>query len=250
VPLSPRLHKGVRCCTLPVVLTTAEILEGRSRFEAVSGLYRNTRHGDYFWFAFRRPADWVQLDASTKSNGALYVEVDGARKGVLIVAGAAAAESSQGAPGHRRLHSMVQHGMTWPGAPAVTEPTVWAGREALRCRWQAEVKGEAIFDRESGLPVRTEWPDEVVELTDLRFDTQVDRTVFEPPDRTTGGWRGGVAYIVRKRMGGETTSSWEPRSGPGSLHIPGPSSTTVEEAMAWARERTDDIQISEEDDRP
>lgn len=133
------------------MLTTAEILEGRTDFESVSGLYRNTRQGDNFWFAFRRPADWVQLDAGTRSNGGLYVEVEGVRKGVLIVAGAAAVESAQGAPGHRRLHAMVQHGMTWPGAPVATEPTAWEGREALRCRWQAEVTGEAIFDLESGL---------------------------------------------------------------------------------------------------
>lgn len=232
------------------MLTTAEILEGQTRFEAVAGLYRTTRQADDFWFAFRRPADWVQLDATTRSNGGLFVEVDGVRKGVLIVAGAAAVESSQGAPGHRRLHAMVQHGMTWPGAPVATESTVWEGREALRCRWQAEVEGEAIFDLESGLLVRTESPDEVVELTDLRFDTQVDQAVFEPPDRTISGWRGGVAYIVRSGGSGETTSSWEPRSGPGSLHIPGPSTATFEDAMRWARERTDDIQISGEGDRP
>jgi hypothetical protein len=54
---------------------------------------------------------------------------------------------------------MEQHGMTWPDAAASTEPTVWDGRAALQCRWQGDVDGEAIFDIETGLPVRTTWPD-------------------------------------------------------------------------------------------
>jgi len=73
--------------------------------------------------------------------------------------------------------------MTWPSRPPFTERTVWEGREALHFRWHAEVDGEAVFDLDSGLLVRTEWPDERVELTDLDFDTQVDQTVFEPPHR-------------------------------------------------------------------
>lgn len=230
------------------MLTAAEILGGQTCFEAESGLYRNTRQADDFWFAFRRPADWVQLDAPTRSNGGLYLGSAAARKGLLIVAGAVALETSQDSPGHRRLHAMVQHGMTWPGSPRSTEPAVWEGREAVRCRWEGE--GEAIFDLVSGLVLRTEWPNEVAELTDLAFDTQVDQTVFEPPARRISGWRGGTAYIVRSSAGGAITSSWEPRSGPGRLHIPGPKNTTFEEALSWAQERTDDVHISEEGIRP
>lgn len=232
------------------MLTAADVIRGRTRFEAVSGLYRNTRQEDGFWFAFRRPADWVELDAATRSDGALYVDVGGVRRGFLIVAGAVAVESTQSAPGHRRLHAMVQHGMTWPGSPRSTETMIWEGREAVRVRWQAEVDGQATFDLESGLVVCTEWPDELVELTDLNFDTEVDPTVFEPPHRKITGRRGGVAYIVRSDESSVSASSWEPCSGPGRLHIPGPRNATFEKAMAWARERTDDIRISGEADSP
>lgn len=227
------------------MLTAAEILGGQTYFEAVSGLYRNTRQDDHFWFAFRRPADWVQLDAPSRSNGGLYLGSAAARRGLLIVAGAVAIESSQSRPAHRRLHAMVQYGMTWPGSPDSTEPAAWEGREALRCGWQVEVEGEAIFDLESGLVVRTAWPSEIVELTDLAFDTEVDQTAFEPPVQRITGWRGGTAYIVRSSEGGTITSFWEPRSGPGGLHIPGPKDATFEEALSWAQERTDDVRISE-----
>ena len=230
------------------MLTAAEILGGQTCFEAVSGLYRNTRQDDYFWFAFRRPADWVQLDAPTRSNGGLYLGSTATRKGLLLVAGAVAVETPQGRPGHRRLHAMVQHGMTWPGSPGLTEPAAWEGRKALRCRWQDEVDGETIFDLESGLVLRTDWPNEIVELTDLAFDRDVDQTVFEPPVQRITGWRGGTAYLVRSSAGGVTGSSWEPRSGPGSLHILGPKEVSFEEALSWAQERTDDIEISEDRD--
>jgi hypothetical protein len=231
------------------VLTPAEILAGRIRLEAVSGLYRNTRQEDELWFAFRRAADWVLLDAPTRSHGGLFIEIGGVRKGLLIVDGVVAVEAPQREPGYRRLHAMVQHGMTWPGTPNSTEPTVWEGRDALACRWHAEVEGEAIFDLATGLPVRTAGPHEIVELTDLRFDTQVDQVVFEPPAPRITGWRGGVAYIVRSGRTGETRSSWEPRSGPGSLHIPGPRTASFEDALEWARERTDELRISDEQDR-
>ncbi|MCA1845598.1 MAG: hypothetical protein LC792_20875 [Actinobacteria bacterium] len=232
------------------VLTPAEILEGRTRFEAVAGLYQNTRQDDDLWFAFRRPADWALLDAPTRSNGGLYIERAGVRKGLLLVDGAVAVEAAQHEPGYRRLHAMVQHGMTWPRPPSSTATTVREGREALVCSWYAEVDGEAIFDLATGLLVRTEWPGEVVELTDLRFDTQVDQTVFEPPDRTINGWRGGVAFIVRSDRSSEIASSWEPRSGPADLHIPGPKTTSFDAGMRWARERTDEIHVSDEHERP
>jgi hypothetical protein len=232
------------------VLTPAEILAGRIRLEAVSGLYRNTRQEDEMWFAFRWPADWVLLDVPSRSNGALFIEVGGVRTGLLIVDGVVAVEAPQHEPGYRRLHAMVQHGMRWPGTPNSTETTVWEGRNALACGWHAEVDGEAIFDLATGLPVRTEWPGEIVELTNLRFDTQVDQGVFEPPDRRITGWRGGVAYIVRSVRPGGTASSWEPRSGPASLHIPGPRSTTFDDALEWARQRTDEVRISDEHERP
>jgi hypothetical protein len=232
------------------VLTPAEILAGRIRFEAVSGLYRNSRQEDDLWFAFRRPADWVLLDAPTRSDGGLFIEIGGVRKGLLIVDGAVAVEAPQREPGYRRLHAMVQHGMMWPGTPNSTETRVWEGRDALACRWHAEIEGEAIFDLATRVPVRTEWPAEIVELTDLRFDTQVDEPVFETPDRRITGWRGGVAYIIRSARTGGTTSSWEPRSGPASLVIPGPRAKTFEDALEWARERTDEVRISDEQERP
>jgi hypothetical protein len=140
---------------------------------------------------------------------------------------------------------MVQHGMTWPSSPDSTEPASWDGRKALRCRWQ-EVDGEAIFDLESGLVVRTDWPNEIVELTDLAFDSEVDQTVFEPPVGRITRWRGGTSYIVRSSAGGVTGLSWEARSGPGSLHILGPKEVSFEEALSWAQERTDDVEISED----
>ena len=232
------------------VLTPAEILEGRTRFETVSGLYRNTRQDDDLWFAYRRSADWALFETRSKSDGGLYIEQGGARRALLIVRGAVAVQTDQHAPGHRRLQAMVQHGVTWPGPPGSTTTTVWEGREALACRWHDEVEREAIFDLETGLPVRTEWPGEVVELTELCFDMQVDQTVFDPPDQAITGWRGGIAFIVRSGGSGEIASSWEPRSGPAGLHIPGPQTTSLDEAMRWAQERTDEIQISDAGERP
>ncbi|MGH9001543.1 MAG: hypothetical protein ACRDYV_00275, partial [Acidimicrobiia bacterium] len=121
---------------------------------AVSGLYRNTRQDDFFWFAFRRPEDWVQLDAATRSNGAIYVAIDGLRWGFLLVEGAVALKGRQRGPGYRRLHAMVVHGMRWAGPPTASEPIVWEGRDALRSQWADDQMGaEAVIDLASGVVV-------------------------------------------------------------------------------------------------
>lgn len=234
---------------MPERLTTAELLKGPARYDAVSGLYRNTPQEDFFWFAFRRPESWVQLDAETRLHGDLHVEVDGTRFGFLIVDGAVALRCREGGPGYRRLHAMVQHGMTWPGVPISTETVTREGRQTLRCLWENEIEGEAVFDLTSGLIVRTEWPGEVVELTDLRFDHQVDSGVFDPPRRTVTGFRGGSAYILRSEETGSCALSWRPTSGPGSLTVPGPRNVTYDEAIEWARLRSDDVHISIEGQR-
>jgi len=229
------------------VLTTGELLDGRVRYEAVSGVYRNTRQDDLFWFAFRRPRCWVELDAETRSNGAMHVDVDGLGWGFLLVDGAVALECRAGGPGYRRLHSMVEYGRRepWP-PPRETEAATWEGRQALRCRWDDEkMRGEALFDLASGLLIRTEWPGEVVELTDLRFDDAVDESAFVPPDRTLDGWRGGTAYVQHDRGIGLSSASWSPRSGPGRLLVPGPKSVPADEAIEWAGSRTDDIRVTE-----
>jgi hypothetical protein len=167
------------------MLTTRELLEGRRLYEAVSGLYRNTRQDEFFWFAFRRSSDWVHLDAETRLNGGIYREFDGIRWGVLLVDGAVALKSRQSGPGHRRLHGMVEHGMNWKIQLRSADPAEWEGRAAIRCEWSDDqMVGEAWFDAASGLVVRTSFSDEVVELTDLRFDDAVNPAVFEPPQRT------------------------------------------------------------------
>lgn len=227
------------------VFTTRELLEGRTRYEAVSGLYRNTRQEGFFWCAFRRPHCWVELDAETRSNGAMHVEVDGVRWGLLIVDRALALRCRAGGPGYRRLHAMVEYGRHegWP-APRSTEAAAWEGRDALRCRWETDdLQGEALFDLASGLVVRTERPGEVVELTDLRFDEGVDASAFVPPERALDGFRGGTAYVQHDQVAGVCSASWSPRSGPGSLHVPGPKGVTLDEAIEWARTRTDDLRV-------
>ncbi len=186
----------------------------------------------------------MQLDAETRLHGDLHVEVDGDRMGFLIVDGAVALRCRETGPGYRRLHAMVQHGMTWPGEPVLTETVTREGRQALRYRWENEIEGEAVFDLLSGMVVRTEWPGEVVELSDLQFDDQVDPSVFDPPGRTMTGFRGGSAYIRQDEETGSCALSWRPTSGPGSLTVPGPQDVTYDAAIEWARLRSDDVHIS------
>lgn len=235
------------CPTLADVLTVEQLLAGETRYLAVSGLYRNTRQEDFFWFAFRRPGDWVQLDAETRSNGALHVHIDGVRWGILIADGAVAIKSRAGSPGYRRLHAMVEYGRRdpWP-APQAIEPTNWDGREALRCLWDGDDRArEALFDVASGLLVRTETEGERVELTQLAFDDAVLDSIFFPPERTMDLQRCGTAYVQLDPESGHCSVSWSPRSGPGTLHLRGPKGCSLVTALDWARTRTDDVRVSE-----
>jgi hypothetical protein len=226
------------------VLTVSEVLGGQRRFRAVSGVYRNSRQEDLLWFAFRQPQEWVHLDAPQRLNGTMHVQVSGVRRAFLVVDGAVAVESPQANPGYRRLHAMVEHGIDWPGPPDATGDVLWEGRQAVRCRWRAEVEGEATFDLATGLVVRTDWPGEIVELTDLCFDDEVDPGVFIPPDRTLSGWRGGTASIVRDPATGRCSVTWTVTAGPGHLYFAGPrEEATLDEAVAWATAQTDDVQI-------
>jgi hypothetical protein len=225
------------------VLTVSEVLAGQRRFRAVSGVYRNTRQEDVLWFAFRQPQEWVHLDVPERLNGTMHVQVNGARRALLIVDGAVAVESAEANPAYRRLHAMVEHGIDWPGPPNATEDVLREGREAVRCHWRTEVEGQATFDLATGLVVQTDWPGEIVELADLRFDADVDPGVFIPPDRTLSDWRGGTASIVRAPPTGQCSVTWTVTAGPGQLYITGPREVTLDEAMAWATAQTDDVQI-------
>jgi hypothetical protein len=229
------------------VLSVSEVLGGQRRFRAVSGVYQNSRQEDLLWFAFRQPQEWVHLDVPDRLNGTMHVQVGGVRRAVLVVDGAVAVKSSQAHPGYRRLHAMVEHGMDWPGPPDSTEDVLWEGRQAVRCRWPAEVEGQATFDLDTGLVVQTEWPGEIVELTGIRFDDEVDPGIFVPPDRTLSDWRGGTASIVRDPTTGQCSASWTAMAGPGHLHIAGPRAVTLDEARAWATAQTDDVQIRDDD---
>ncbi len=227
------------------MLNASDVLEGRKRFRAVSGVYRNSRQDDLLWFAFREPSEWVHLDVAERVNGAMHVEVDGVRRALLIVDGAVAVETQQAGPAYRRLHAMVEHGIGWPGPPDAVEEVLWEGRQAVRCRWH-EVGGEATFDLGAGLVVRTEWPGEIVEFTDLCLDDDVDFAVFDPPSRTLPSWRGGAAHIVRDPATGQCSATWTPISGPGRLLIRGPQDVSMDEALAWAAEQTDHADIPED----
>jgi hypothetical protein len=231
------------------VLSASEVLEGRRRFRAVSGVYRNSRQNDLLWFAFREPQEWVHLDVAERVHGMIHVEASGVRRALLIVDGAVAVETQEASPAYRRLHAMVKYGIDWPGPPDAVEDVLWEGRQAVRCQWRGEVEGEATFDRETGLVVRTEWPGEIVELAELRFDDDVDLDVFDPPARTLSDWRGGTAYIVQDPATGRCSATWIPTSGPGCLHIGGPRDVTLDAATAWAAARTDDVQVREDGDR-
>jgi hypothetical protein len=229
------------------VFTLQQLLAGESGYRAVSGLYRNTRQSDFFWFAFRRPSCWVHLDAETRSKGSMHVDLDGQRWGILIAGGAVVIRCRDAGPAYRRLHGMVEHGRRdpWP-APQAAEPAQWDSRGALRCRWDDEEPArEAVFDVASGLLVRTETAGELVELSQLTFDDGVSDDLFVPPDQTTDGFRGGTAYIQRDAETDLCSASWSPRSGPGVLHLEGPKGTSLSEAMEWARARTDDVRVSE-----
>lgn len=239
----------------PRVVSTAELFEGPSGYELLSGIYRNDRQSDHLWFAHRRPDWWTHLDVEVRSNGDLYTEVAGARRAFLLVDGAVAVECRQWHPGVRRLHSMVEHGVwkppgrprppvTWP-EPDEIEPTTWERRPAVRWRWnRADLVAEAVLDMTTRIVVRMSAPHETVEITGLRYDDEVDASVFRPPEQSINGWRGGTAHVVRDGITGRCSASWEPRSGPGSLHIGGPSDVGFDEAMRWANARTDDVRIS------
>jgi hypothetical protein len=89
-------------------------------------------------------------------------------------------------------------------------------------------------------------PHETVELTELRWDDAVDASVFRPPARSITDWRRGTAYIHQYEKTGRCSASWQPASGPGSVYVPGPEDVTFDEAMEWARLRTDDVRVSVE----
>lgn len=229
------------------MLAIEQVLAGETRYRAVSGLYRNTRQDDFFWFAFRTPGCWVELDAETRSHGAMHIDVEGDRWGILIAHGTVVMKCRAGGPGYRRLHAMVEHGRKdpWP-KPQDVEPLTWEGSEALRCRWGDEGRTrEALFDVASGLLVRTETAGELVELTQLAFNDDVSDDLFVPPHRTAEGFRGGTAYLQHDVETDLCSASWSPRSGPGVVHLTGPRGISLTEAMGWARARTDDIRVSE-----
>jgi hypothetical protein len=229
------------------VLRLEELLAGETRYRAVSGLYRNTRQEDFFWFAFRAPHCWAELDAETRSNGAFHIEVDDERWGVLVADGAVVMKCLAGEPGYRRLHAMVDPRLRRPSpmTPVAVERGEWEGREAVTCRWDDHPPGKALFDVASGLVVRTETADEVVELSEIQFDDAVAADAFVPPEKTVDGWRGGTAYVQHDTRSGLCSVSWRAASGPGSLHVLGPDGISLEMATDWSQIRTDDVRVSE-----
>ncbi len=223
-------------------------------FDAVSGRYRrdDVRFGQFdYWFAFRHPTTWVFLDFA-RANGAMYLDEDRGRVGYLVVDGAIAAEQVGASPGNQAPTSMVERGWpAWEKAPDQVEQRVIEERVIELLRWEEGDRwAEVGYDVATGLAVRIASPTETQRLTDLSFDREVDASLFALPARRIEAWRGGPAYVVEDMDGlGRFSPSWQPESGPGGLYFNGPLDASLDDALAWARARTDRILLRRTNDR-
>jgi hypothetical protein len=221
---------------------TYEVISGRHQGHNRFGNERDQR------FAYRLGGSFVVMDLSWQ-NGELYLgSPRSGYRGVLVTDGRIAVDTNETGPGHTRLLTILEQGFPAMEVSPVEEQAVeHEGRPAVLRTYVGRdgQRGHVTVDAGSGVAVRIRLGDEVADLTDLRFDDDVEPALFVPPSESHEGWRGGVVHLDDHDGPERFSGSWEPRSGPGSLYLLSPEGMSRAEALDWAFARTEYVYVRE-----
>lgn len=170
----------------------------RVRFDRIAARFRRERSDfdlDECWVAFRRSTnerdprrrgDRVVLDLEHR-NGAMFI---GHRQALIVDERTAVSAPGSGSE-YRKIWAMIEEGHpTWTTDPLRVEQGTLDGRPIETLRWEHPEGSAAIsYDVRTGMCVASTTPTEMIELTDLRFDSDVlDEWFEEPPG--LDGWTG------------------------------------------------------------
>lgn len=179
-----------------------------------------------------------------RRNGAMLV----GRRQALVVDGRVAVSAPGSGSEFRRIWAMIEEGHpTWTTDPLRIEEDLLGGRPVETLRWEGP-EGSAVisYDVRTGMCVASTTPAETIELTDLRFDSDVPDEWFEEPPRLDG-WTGGTALVMHDMDAKDLYSaSWQPRSGPGQIYVDGPRRVPLDAALEWAQARAAHVTLGDE----
>lgn len=178
----------------------------------------------------------MTLDVERR-NGSMFVGRGEERVSVLIVDGRTAVMAPATSQPYRRVWAMVEEGFpAWTTDPVRVERCLMDDRATETLHWDRPEGSLAIsYDVRTALCVATRTPGDVIELSDLRVDSEVPDEWFEAP-APLDDWRGGEAFVMHDMDGQDAYSaSWQPCSGPGRIWVDGPRGVPLDTALEWAR---------------